>query len=124
MSAEAANGPIHAIGELDGWKFSVHAGPFDAINFTCVFKFEANLSEEELIKISNHTDRYPVDSTYEGIDASSGIAIMSLNYRHVVPEDETISAGYIVKLARYFIKHLELQKNHWPSIVKAALKEG
>ena len=104
----------------DGWCFQIYSGIHSELTFKAYQTFTDEYDEDRLKKIADYMDSFPIDSTYIcKLDNSSHA--MSFHYQHVLPEDETLSPAYLVKLCRHFTKTLDEQRVNWSSIEQGAL---
>ena len=71
-------------------------------------------------KIVDHINDSIIHSKYVGM-THQGSHLIAFHHSNWIPEDETISEGYIVKLARSFISFQEKHLAQWSSTVKRAL---
>lgn len=108
-----------ATARLDEWTFEIQTGRFDDIIFRAYVPFDKDFSQEKLKTTADYMDNFPVDTTYI-TNFESGDHLMCFHYNHVLPEDETISPGYLVKLSRYFVKYLNQYFEDWKQIEQRA----
>jgi len=104
----------------DGWVFQLYTGSHSELIFKSYQTFSSDYGEEKLKQIADYMDAFPVDSTYicEFDDSSH---VMSFHYQHILPEDETLSPAYLVKLCRHFTKTLDEQRVNWSLIEQSAM---
>ena len=106
---------------LDDFRFEVLAGSRDDVIFRSYVTFSKDYDEQRLRKAADYMDFFPVDSSYcAGLD--DGGHVMCFHHNHVIPEDETISPAYLVKLTRYFVKALGTSLRVWEAIEDVADK--
>ena len=110
---------VLAQAQLDRYRFEVVTGRFDDIIFRSYIPFDKSFDQEKLKAAADYMDNFPVDTTYIG-NFESGDHMMCFHYNHVLPEDETISPAYLVKLTRYFVKYLSQFFNDWEAIEQRA----
>ena len=75
---------------------------------------------EVVEKIVDHINDSIMHSKYVGM-TDQGSHLTTFHHSHWISDDETISAGYIVKLARSFISFQEKHLAQWSSTVNRAL---
>ena len=110
---------VFAQARLHQWTFEIVTGRFDDIIFRAYVPFDKSFDQEKLKKTADYMDNYPVDTTYIA-NFESGDHMMCFHYNHVLPEDETISPAYLVKLTRYFVKYLNQFFVDWKIIEQHA----
>ena len=71
-------------------------------------------------KVVNHINHSIIHTKYVG-ERPDGSHLIAFHHSHWIPEDETITSGYIVKLARSFSSFQERHLAHWNKTVKQAL---
>ena len=108
-----------ATSQLDQWTFEVSTGRYDDIIFRAYVPFAKECDQEKLKSTADFMDNFPVDTTYI-TSFESGAHLMCFHYNHVLPEDETISPAYLVKLSRYFVKYLDKFNTDWHLIEQSA----
>ncbi len=91
------------------------------IQFTVHQYYNSEVSKDELIKVANYMDWLLVDSTYVCQD-DDGDHVMRFHYQLWIPEDESVSAGYLVKLTRSFASAMDKINDKWIEIYSAALE--
>ena len=118
---------LHAYGEdkqnqfevaqatLDNRTFQVVAANKDDILFRSYIIFDKKYNEKTLRNAANFLGTYSVGSSYI-TKYENGNHCMSFQCNHIIPEDETISAAYLVKLTRYFVKELNCHLMNWQAI--------
>jgi len=108
-----------AMAKLDNRHFQIFPGSFSALAFRSYVTYGKEYDEDRLRKTANYMDLFPIDTTYcERND--DGSHLMLFHYYHMIPEDETISAAYLVKLTRSFVKLMVEHMNDWEAIEEAA----
>ena len=85
-----------------------------------VIRIERSASQESVLKIVDHINCKIIHSKHAGT-CVDGSDLIAHHYAHWIPEDETISADYIVKLARSFIGFQEKHLSHWESLTQRIL---
>ena len=70
--------------------------------------------------IVEHINDCIIHATYVGL-SKQGFHLVAFHHSHWIPEDETISAGYIVKLARSFVLFQKKHLGCWKETVQIAL---
>ena len=96
-------------------KFEVFPGRHDDIIFRAYMPFANACDEERLRKSADYMDNFSVDTTYIA-KMDDGGHLMCFHHNHVIPEDETISPAYLVKLARYFVRAVDQHLDNWAAI--------
>ena len=118
---QAGTNREHQVAEacLDDMKFQIMPGRKDDIVFRSYIPFSSNYKEQNLRKAADFLDNYSVDMTYVA-SLDDGRHLMCFHLNHVIPEDETISPAYLVKLSRYFVKVVHQHLDNWPVIESMA----
>ena len=92
----------------------------NALQLSHVIRIERSASQESVLKIVDHINCKIIHSKHAGT-CVDGSDLIAHHYAHWIPEDETISADYIVKLARSFIGFQEKHLSHWESLTQRIL---
>ena len=92
----------------------------NALQLSHVIRIERSASQESVLKIVDHINCKIIHSKHAGT-CVDGSDLIAHHYAHWIPEDETISADYIVKLARSFIGFQEKHLSHWESFTQRVL---
>ena len=71
-------------------------------------------------RVVNHINHSIIHTKYVGV-RPDGSHLIAFHHSHWIPEDETITPGYIVKLARSFSSFQEKHLAHWNKTVRQAL---
>ena len=103
-----------------GREFGIEATP-DGIEMQTYQFYPSDIDRESLLKVANYMDWLIVDSQYIE-EAENGDHVMRFHYQHWIPEDESITASYIVKLTRSFARQMERIDHNWPNILSAAIE--
>ena len=77
--------------------------------------------KEAMLRIVEYVNRNIMHSKYAGT-CNDGSHLISHHYAHWIPEDETITPAYIVKLARSFAGFQEKHLKQWASNAQKALR--
>ena len=77
--------------------------------------------KEAMLRIVEYINRNIMHSKYAGT-CNDGSHLISHHYAHWIPEDETITPAYIVKLARSFAGFQEKHLKQWASNAQKALR--
>ena len=100
---------------LDDVKFQIMPGRKDDIVFRAYIPFTSNHKEKNLRKAADFLNNFSVDMTYVA-SLNDGRHLMCFHLNHVIPEDETISPAYLIKLSRYFVKAVHQHLDNWDTI--------
>ena len=92
----------------------------NTLQLSHVIRIERSASQESVLKIVDHINCKIIHSKHAGT-CVDGSHLMAHYYAPWIPEDETISAAYIVKLARSFIGFQEKHLSHWESLTQRVL---
>ena len=92
----------------------------NTLQLSHVIRIERSASQESVLKIVDHINCKIIHSKHAGT-CVDGSDLIAHHYAHWIPEDETISADYIVKLARSFIGFQEKHLSHWESLTQRIL---
>ena len=92
----------------------------NTLQLSHVIRIERSASQESVLKIVDHINCKIIHAKYAGT-CGDGSHLIAHHYAHWIPEDETIAAAYIVKLARSFIGFQEKHLSHWESLTQRVL---
>ena len=92
----------------------------DTVQLSQSVRIENQVPREAMLRVVEYINCRVMHSKYAGT-CDDGSHLISHHYGHWIPEDETITAAYIVKLVRSFVRFQEKQLGQWASNAQAAL---
>lgn len=92
----------------------------DMVQLSQLVRIENKVPREAMLRVVEYINCRIMHSKYAGT-CDDGSHVISQHYGHWIPEDETITAVYIVKLVRSFVRFQEKQLGQWASYAQAAL---
>lgn len=93
----------------------------NTLQFSSAIRIDNSESEESVKKVVEHINYEIIHAKHTKVDGEDS-HLITHHYAHWIPEDETISAAYIVKLTRSFTAFLEKHLNRWNSLAQEALR--
>ena len=113
------HGSKHVIFSLNGLKCKMSMQG-DTVQLSQMIRVESNVPKEVILRIVDYINHKVMHSKYAGT-CEDGSHLISHHYAHWIPENETITSAYIVKLARSFVGFQEKHLGQWASNAQAAL---
>ena len=116
---QCSKGIEHVTFEINNVK-CIMAVQGDTLQLSHTIRVESNATKELILKVVNHINCKIMHAKYAG-SLDDGTHLISHHYAHWIPEDETITPAYIVKLARSFMGFQEKHLSQWVSNAYKAL---
>ena len=114
-------GTDRVIFSINGMKCEILAMG-DTLQLSQTIRITSETPKEAALRAVQYINRNIMHSKYVGT-CDDGSHIISHHYAHWIPEDESITPAYIVKLARSFAGFQEKHMKQWPSNAQIALRQ-